>query len=182
MGRPKKASTVKQRTVYVYVPSTELGEEWKHAAERVGVSLSTFVQEAMEFYLARDAPLLAKETLQGKYQESLATIDALHQEHAELHRKLERMETLLDRYEKQLRDLENKRFLSDATFTGIRQYSRRLIELFKKESYLTEEMILDLLHIPPSDVDSIKAIDTQINHLLQYGVIQPRQGGYVWKG
>ena len=49
MGRPKKQNDVKQRTVYVYVPKKELVGEWKVAAKKAGVSVSGFVQEAMEY-------------------------------------------------------------------------------------------------------------------------------------
>lgn len=182
MGRPRKSTNVKQRTIYVYVPNKGIGDDWKRAAKKAGVSISAFVQEAVESYLARNDPVLSKQTMEEKYRGSLAKIEILKEENVEIHRKLERMDTLLDRYEKQLKDLENEKFLSDDHFNGIRRYNRRLIELFKKEKYLNEEIILDTLHIPPSDVKSIRAIDRQIENLLNYGVIKPQKGGYVWCG
>jgi len=173
---------VKQRTIYVYVPDEQICDDWKKAAKKAGVSISAFVQEAMEIYLTRNDPVLSKQTMGEKYRESLAKTDSLKGQNVELNRKLERMDTLLDRYEKQVKDLENEKFLSGDHFNGIRRYNRRLIELFKKEKYLNEEMILDMLHIPPSDVKSIRAIDRQIENLLNYGVIKPQKGGYVWCG
>ena len=180
MGRPRKFTNIKQRTVYVYVPDEKIYDEWKKAAKKAGASVSTFVQEAMEMYLLSKDPLLSKNSIDKKYKDSLAKIESLRDQNVELYRKLERMDTLLDRYEKQVKDLENEKFLSDDHFNGIRRYNRRLIELFKKERYLNEEMILDLLHIPPSDVNSIRAIDKQIENLLNYGVIKPQKGGYFW--
>ena len=40
-----KTETIKERTVYIYLPSLEMVEDWKHRAERAGVSLSKFVVE-----------------------------------------------------------------------------------------------------------------------------------------
>jgi post-segregation antitoxin (ccd killing protein) len=96
MGRPRKSTNVKQRTVYVYVPNDEILSDWKHAAKTAGVSISAFVQEAMELYLARNDPLLSKQTLDERYRESLVTIDTLKEENKKLYQKLERMDTLLD--------------------------------------------------------------------------------------
>lgn len=182
MGRPKKSTNIKQRTIYVYVPNEQIGHEWKAAAKNAGVSVSAYVQEAMECYLARNNPALNKETLDERYKKSLEKIDSLREEKVELYNKLERMNTLLDRYEKQLKDVEDEKFLSGDNFNGVRKYNRRLIELFKKERYMNEERILDVLHISPSDVKSIRAIDRQIENLLDYGVIKPQRGGYLWCG
>ena len=182
MGRPKKPTNIKQRTVYVYVPDEKIYDYWKKSAKKAGVSVSAFVQEAMEVYQLSKDPLMSKNSIDKKYKDSLVKIDSLREQNVELYRKLERMDTLLDRYEKQVKDLENEKFLSDDHFIGIRRYNRRLIELFKKEKYLNEEMILDKLHIPPNDVKSIRAIDKQIENLLNYGVIKPQKGGYFWCG
>ncbi|MEM1556371.1 MAG: hypothetical protein QXY57_03165, partial [Candidatus Bathyarchaeia archaeon] len=40
-----KTETIKERTVYIYLPSLEMVEDWKRRAERAGVSLSKFVIE-----------------------------------------------------------------------------------------------------------------------------------------
>lgn len=173
---------MKQRTIYVYVPNEQMCTEWKQAAKKAGVSISAFVQEAMELYLARYDLALSKQTLEEKFQQSLKSIDQLREENIQLHHKLERMDTLLDRYEKQLKDTENDPFLSGEQYGGIRKYNRRLIELFRKENTLNEEEIPDTLHIPPTDAKSIKAINRQIENLLNYGIITPHRDGYQWCG
>ena len=136
----------------------------------------------MDFYLARNNPNISRDTLQQRYEKSLNRIEKLEEENEQLLRKLQRDETLLDRYEQQLREMENSSFVSHEQFNGIRRYNKRLIELFKHEVYLDEEKILDKLSIPPGDRLSIQAIGEQIENLLQYGVIKPQRGGYVWCG
>ena len=62
MRRPGrgKTGTIKQRAIYVYLPSLEMVEDWKRRAERAGVSVSKFVvedsirrEEGEEGYLSR---------------------------------------------------------------------------------------------------------------------------------
>jgi hypothetical protein len=38
-----KTKTIKERTLYVYLPSLEMAEEWKRRAEKAGESLSKFI-------------------------------------------------------------------------------------------------------------------------------------------
>jgi len=49
-GRPNqgKTQTIRARTVDVYLPTVELVEEWKKAAENAGMSLSRYVVEVVE--------------------------------------------------------------------------------------------------------------------------------------
>ncbi|RLG91768.1 MAG: hypothetical protein DRO36_03405, partial [Candidatus Hecatellales archaeon] len=43
-----KTGTIKDRTVYVYLPSLGMVEDWKRRAEKAGVSLSKFIVERVE--------------------------------------------------------------------------------------------------------------------------------------
>ena len=49
-GRPNqgKTQTIRARTVDVYLPTEELVEEWKKAAENASMSLSRYVVEVVE--------------------------------------------------------------------------------------------------------------------------------------
>ena len=49
-----KTETIKQRAIYVYLPSLEMVEDWKRKAERAGVSLSRFLYEWVEDAIRRD--------------------------------------------------------------------------------------------------------------------------------
>jgi len=55
MPRPGrgKTETIKQRSIYVYLPSLEMVVDWKRRAERAGVSLSRFVYERVEDSIRR---------------------------------------------------------------------------------------------------------------------------------
>ena len=50
LGRPNqgKTQTIRERTIDVYLPTTEMVEEWKKAAETADMSLSRYVIEVVE--------------------------------------------------------------------------------------------------------------------------------------
>ncbi|MGC8937116.1 MAG: hypothetical protein ACP5KV_07140, partial [Candidatus Methanomethylicaceae archaeon] len=49
-----KTETIKDRAVYVYLPSVEMVEDWKRRAEKAGVSISKFVVERVEDSIRRE--------------------------------------------------------------------------------------------------------------------------------
>jgi hypothetical protein len=91
------------------------------------------------------------------------------------------LSTLTDRYEKQLQDYRNKTFIENGKIAGARKYQISLIELFKQRNSISEDEIVDLLHIDPHDTETLKAISKQIENLEDYGVIQKIRGGWRWK-
>jgi hypothetical protein len=44
----RKTETIKDRAIYVYLPSLEMVQDWKGRAEKSGVSISKFVIERVE--------------------------------------------------------------------------------------------------------------------------------------
>lgn len=55
-GRPNlgKTDTLKQRSVYIYLPTEEMLEEWKQAARRYDMSLSRFLVEVVDDVLRKN--------------------------------------------------------------------------------------------------------------------------------
>ena len=49
-----KTATIKQRTIYVYLPSIEMVKNWKERAKRAGMSLSKFIIERVEDSIRRE--------------------------------------------------------------------------------------------------------------------------------
>jgi predicted transcriptional regulator len=49
-----KTRTIKDRAIYVYLPSMEMVEDWKRRAEKAEVSLSKFVIERVEESIRRE--------------------------------------------------------------------------------------------------------------------------------
>ncbi len=48
-----KTETIKQRAIYVYLPSLEMVQEWKERSKKAGTSISKFVIELVEDSIRR---------------------------------------------------------------------------------------------------------------------------------
>ncbi len=49
-----KTKTIKDRSIYVYLPSEEMARRWKDQADRNGISVSKFVTDRVEDSLRRE--------------------------------------------------------------------------------------------------------------------------------
>jgi hypothetical protein len=179
-GRKPKAPK-NQRAVWVWLDTPSMVDEWKKMAKESNVSTSTFVKEIVEKHLASQGAITARGTIEDQLKEAVQQGGELRTENIELNKKLERMNTLLDKYEDQIKESQNNKFL-DSEFNGIRDFREELVDLLRDKHQIKEEKILDLLHIVPSDSKGIKAIGKQIEILLEYGLIKRYKGGYLWKG
>jgi len=174
--KKSKTGTIKERSIYVYLPSHEMVRKWKDLAGKSGSSISKFVIENVD-------NSLEMEQNKGSYTsrvELLEQIKVLRDENKELHRKTRMLDTLVDRYEAELRDYRVKPFLEE-DFTGIRKYEKELIDLLKTHGEIRKERILDLLEIDPMDSDNVKGITRQIDNLESYGLIRDIGGKWRWK-
>jgi len=179
-GRKPKAPK-NQRAVWVWLDTPSMVDEWKKMAKESNVSTSTFVKEIVEKHLASQGAITTRGTIEDQLKETVQQVGELRAENIELNKKLERMNTLLDKYEDQIKESQNNKFL-DGKFSGIRDFREELVDLLKEKHQIKEEKILDMLHIEPSDSKGIKAIGKQIEILLEYGLIKRYKGGYLWKG
>ena len=179
MPRPSrgKTETIKQRAIYVYLPSLEMVEDWKRRAERAGVSLSKFVIERVE-------DSIRKEEGEEGYLSRLELIKRLKKTEGELKQlKSENrlLRRLVENLDKELKRYRAKPFL-DESFTGVRQFDRDLIELLRSGRTLSDEEIFSSLNIDPADADLVKTVSKQLEALEAYGLVEFTGKGWRWKG
>ena len=169
-----RTDTIKKRTLYIYVPSEKQKEKWEKLAERSGTSLSKFVIESVENSLGE------RDDVDFKPRQNL--IKDLHETKEELKKlrtEKDRLESLLDRQETDLRKYRAMLFLNGEV-TGIRQYDKTLVETLRNNKNLTHEEILDTLGIQPNEHEAIRATSDQLNALAGYGLVESTPRGWRW--
>jgi len=179
MPKPNKGKTetIKDRAIYVYLPSLEIVEDWKRRAEKAGVSISRFVVERVEDSIRReegDESYLSRAELVKRLRSAEEELKKLREENRLLKRLVENLDNELKHYRAQP-------FLQEA-FEGVRRFDRDLVELLRRGGSYTEEEILAHLNIEPSDVELVKAVDRQLEALEAYGLVEYRGRGWRWKG
>jgi len=174
--RGHKTETIKERAIYVYLPSLEMVEDWKQRAEKGGVSISKFVIERVEESIRREEGeegYLSRAELIKKLRDAEEELKKARNENRLLKKLAENLDNELRRYRAQP-------FIEEA-FEGVRRFDRDLIELLRKGGSYTQEQILAHLNIDPSDSDLVKAMSKQLEALEGYGLLEYKGRGWRWK-
>jgi len=174
--RRKKTDTIKERAVYVYLPSHEMAKEWKGLAKKQGVSISKFVQEHVE-------NSLNQEREKGAYQSRLDLIkktQKLEEDTSRLREETRMYRLLSQNLEKEIKRYRTQPFVEEE-FTGKRGYEKELIEALRKRGFVPHEDLWSILNIDPKDTDLTKAVNKQLESLEAYGLVESTQRGWEWK-
>lgn len=175
-GDKSKTETIKERAIYVYLPSHEMVDRWKELAKQQGTSISKFVIEHVENSLQQgeDADFKPR----GEF---IKEIGDLRSEIKELKSDLRQKRIVIDRLEDELRRYRAQDFLA-TSFEGVRAYSPELIEILKSRGVVDNETLLDELNIDPRESELVRAVSNQLENLLQYGIIARTKRGWRWVG
>jgi len=169
-----KTDTIKERSIYVYLPSVDMVRNWKKKAKKAGISISKFVIENVENCIREsDEDFSPRSDL-------LEKVKKLEEENSELRKRNKILDKAIDNLESELRHYRTRPFLEN-DFSGFRKYEKDLIELFKSRKKVTSYELLDALGIDPKDSDVVKAINRQLENLGGYGLIEVIVGGWRWK-
>ena len=169
-----KTETIKERAIYVYLPSVEMVEEWKKSARRQGTSISKFVIEHVEDSLRE------KEDPGYKSRGELwKTVKELKEQLKEVEREKRLLEHVVEKLEGEVRKYRAQPFLEEG-FHGVRGFQRGLVELLRTGGVLSSEELLSRLGINPSEHEAVKAISKQLEILESYGLVQSSPRGWRW--
>ena len=171
-----KTKTIKKRSIYVYLPSEKMVDDWKNGADKAGVSISKFVMDRVE-------DSIRKEEGEEGYLSRLEIIKKLSKSEEEL-KKLRQdkrlLRKLVDNQDTELKRYKAKPFLEE-DFKGLKKFDKELINLLRKGGSYSGEDILDPLNIKPSDTDLVKAVNKQLEVLEDYGLVEYAGRGWKWK-
>jgi hypothetical protein len=170
-----KTESIKQRSIYVYLPSVELVKDWKAKAKKSSASISRFVIEHVTNSLRQEE---GEEGYKSR-AELLQQIREKDEQIEKLTRENEIVKLALERVENELRRYRAEPFL-DERFEGIRAYDRKLIELLKKGDTVDSDHLLRLMKISPRDTPLVKAISNQLGNLEAYGLVEKTRRGWKW--
>lgn len=169
-----KTETIKERSIYVYLPSMEQKKRWDENARAQGVSVSKFVVEHVENSL-RQVEDPSYKSIGELFQETRLLREQLEKETREKHV----LEVALERLEEELRRYRAQPFLDDG-FVGVRRYQKELVEILREGKLVSSEEISRRLRIGPSETEAVKAISKQLENLEAYGVVRSSPKGWKW--
>jgi hypothetical protein len=167
-----KKGELKRRAIYVYPPA-EMAARWKGLAEAAGTSISKFVMEHVENSLGREE--------EGYSSRSVVIEENRHLRESlkEKEKRGHHLEILVEKLEEDLRTYRARMF-TDPSFSGIRSYDKRLVEILKQPGAHTSEELLSRLGIKPREQEAVKAVSVQLENLQGYGLVRSSRRGWVW--
>ena len=168
-------SEIKDRTVYVYLPSLTMVLDWKERAKKSKVALSDFVLEHVTNSLAQEDGEESYKARANLIQELRIKNDSIEK----LTRENQILSLALERVENDLRRYHAEPFL-EKDFQGIRGYDQQLVELLRKGEAIDSDRLLHLLKIDPRDTPLVKAVDAQLQNLEAYGLVEKTRRGWKW--
>jgi hypothetical protein len=171
-----KTETIKERAVYVYLPSHKMVEEWKRLAKRQGTSISKFVIEHVESSLKEEKGL--KSDFKAR-SELLKRLQELEEENTGLQKENRMLKLAMEKLDEELRNYRAKAF-KGKEFRGARGYERRLIDILRSRKSVKGEDLLNLLDIDPTDRELTQGVYQQLKTLEGYGVIKATTDGWRW--
>ncbi len=169
-----KTETIKQRSIYVYLPSHDMVQRWKTLAKDSGTSISKFVTEHVENSLRQEeeAEYTSRSSLIEQNRQLSETLN-------EKEKRIRHLELLVEKLEQDLRQYRAQMF-TDENFTGVRSYDKKLIEVLREPGVHDTDVILSRLGIKPFEVDSVKAVSKQLELLQSYGLVKATPRGWSW--
>jgi len=178
-GRKKeyKTDTIKDRAIYVYLPSIEMVRKWKELAKKSKLSISKFIIEHVENSLNQEKD---DETFMSR-AELIKKIKELEEEKKELEKKYEILSKAYERLEEENKRYRAMPFLDE--IIGYRTYEENLVKLFKKRKQIKKGEVFDLLGVDPmKEGEIVKGINRQLENLERYGLIEDKGRYWLWKG
>ena len=169
-----KTETIKERAIYVYLPSVELVKRWKHAAQKQGTSVSKFVIEHVENSLRQE-----EEPGYKSRGELWKEIKRLREELKETARQKRLLDLVVDKLEKEVRRYRAQPFLQP-DFEGVRSFQKELIKALREGGVISSKELLSKLDIDPFEHEAVKAINKQLEILQAYGLVEPSPRGWRW--
>ena len=175
-----KSKRLTDRSIYVYLPTVEMADEWKSLAGKASISISKFVLEHVENSLKQEEENKKSYLSRAELLKQLKEKD---EEIAKLNQDNRLLKMLADNLDKELKKYRARPFVEDkGRFRGVREYDKELIQLLRKNETIDSDHLLKDLGISPKDTDLVKAINTQLRYLQAYGLVEPTPRGWRWIG
>ncbi len=161
----------KSRYVWLYLPTKADKERWQAMADKARSPLSTFCISIIEERLAEEEDFKPRRELTKENE-------ALKAENKALRDDLRQKSIVIDRYEGELKKYRSQSFLTE-DYTGVRPYSKEIVNLLKSHGQADSYKILEALGIDPRESELVKAVSRQLDELEGYDFI--KADGRSWK-
>jgi hypothetical protein len=176
-GRPNRGrtETLKQRAVYLYVPTEKMLAKWKTEAGRFGMSLSGFLVEVIDDAMRRNpSGLTPREKVEKELNQAASDLQAVRMQRDSFRSRLEDSEATVARYRESLEDV--------FSYVPDEKIQKKVVSLFLKRG---SWQIGDFTREAGADAgktEELSKIQRTIEHLKRIGLVEGDFGEWRWLG
>jgi hypothetical protein len=176
-GRPNlgRTKTIKERAIYLYVPTEEMVKQWKDEAAKHNLSLSKFVVEVVDDALRKNPRgVTPRDQLEDELDDAWAKITFLSSDVDSLREENKRLQETVSEYREKLSS-------PGKVPEESAEYVPLLLKLIQEEKVLPVQKALNMFGIGPGDTDARRAIGAAADALVQMGLIEKGMTDWRWK-
>ena len=166
-GRPDqgRTGTIKQRSVYVYVPTEEMLEEWKKAAKNYDVSLSRFIVEVVDDAVSKNTKGISKRAeIEAELAKKVAESASLEEKNEALRSIMRTTDTELAAYRAAIS--------ATAPPSHDEEMLRRLFGIFHDRLHWRMQDIPSAIGISTDDQEGMRRLQKTLDWLRELGMIE----------
>ena len=179
-----KTETIKKRSLYIYLPSMEMVEDWKQRAEAERRSVSRFVMLKVLESLGGEGKR-GERVMKAEYDADIEKVEQEKKELLEENEKLKQenrtLKMLSDNLDNELKTLRVQPFVDAEFVEGRRKFDRALLDLLKNGKTVETDTIMARLHVNPRDSKLVGAVRGQLDTLQALGFVEYDGRWWKWK-
>jgi hypothetical protein len=176
-GRPNRGrtETLKQRAVYLYVPTEKMLAKWKTEADRFGMSLSSFLVEVIDDAMRRNpAGLTPREKVEKELSQATSDLQAVRMQRDSFRSRLEDSEATIARYRESLEDV--------LSYVPDEKVQKKVVSLFLKRGRWQIDDFMREAGADTGKAEDLSKIQRTIEHLKRVGLVEGDFGEWRWLG
>jgi hypothetical protein len=176
-GRPSRGrtETLRQRAVYLYVPTEEMLAKWKAQAERFGMSLSGFLVEVIDDGMRRNpAGLTPRDKVEKELIQATSDLQAVRMQRDSFRSRLEDSESTIARYRKALEDV--------FSYVPDEKVQKKVVSLFLRRGRWPVADFVGAAGVDTANAEDLSKIQNTIEHLKRIGLVEGDFGEWRWLG
>ena len=176
-GRPNRGrtETLKQRAVYLYVPTEKMLAKWKTEADHYGMSLSGFLVEVIDDAMRRNpAGLTPREKVEKELSQAISDLQAVRMQRDSFRSRLEDSEATVARYRESLEDV--------FSYVPDEKMQKKVVSLFLKRGGWQIDDFTREAGADAGKSEELSKIQRTIEHLKRIGLVEGDFGEWRWLG
>ncbi len=149
-------------------------------AEKSGLSLSQYIQNILEDHIRSEDAIAPGDNLDTQFEKLKEQHSRLEDKASDIEERFKPFDALMQIIKETKKNSKNEPFQECLSFGDVEEYKSEIVTLLKEQDVVKEQELLDLLCVEPTDIESVKVVNRQLDNLLGSNLIKRSNGEIIW--